>query len=319
MRGHIGRESEINWKDLLGNEDSIEDLFNSIGINNYTLVNIRTSYAIDNNRYGIVVTVKKKDCDSLAKVIIDAINGNPTWAQVMDITYNFSDNCEKRIILYDDSMGEKSDYDHDFDEHVSKEFAKINNNCSVHTYIVKVLYSADGMNDQTLEYHLEEGPSINSSPSFDKVHSKEDFDKAEFWIYYDEITSGEPHLIFEPQFWFSDYKKESMNDIDFDFDWNQEGRFLHATINSITGVKKLKWLIENHYYEIHQKIKYWKVSIKKESDIFYRVTMKMSKQPFSDFVYATSDEKRKYIKDIFKNDKYLPNYYDEKIQDMPRE
>jgi len=319
MKNIIESDGKIVWEDLMGSEANIKHLFRSIGIDNYELRNIRSRYVIDNIRHGVIVTVEKKYNKNLAKIIIDAKQGNPTWMQLKDVTFNLGADCDHKIVLYDDSIVVHTDYDHDFDDIIAIGFAKINNYYNVPTHLVKVSHCTDKISDRVFKYHLEECDAIGSKTNNNKVHSKENFDEAEFWILYDYITNEEPYRYKEPQFWLSNDKGKMPGGIDFLFDWDQKGWFVHVTVYSDEGAKKLKWLCENHYYEIHRKIKDWEVNIKKESDTIYKISMKMSNQPFSDFVHATSDEKRSYIEKIHKKEKDLLGYYDDIIEYMPRE
>lgn len=322
MKNIVQQNSKIVWEDLMAKKYSIIQLFKSIGLDNYVLVNVRTRYTIDGNRFGVIVTVRKKDSGNFAKVIIDAKNGTPTWAQLMDTTFKLGVDCESRIILYGDIPGVgQGPYDCSHDEFVAESFMTLNNFYEVSTYIAKVSYFENDLNKKLYKFDLVERKDFKPVSKCKEDHSREFFEKAEFWILYSEMKDDE-HMALNPEYWCGDYEDIDLpdeykytEDVNFNTDWNQEGYFLYVTTHTATGVDKLKYLYENHYTEFHEMMKGLEIDHKKESDIKHKITIKILDGPFINYVCATTEEKRAYIEDIYKVEHGIMGCYGNIIED----
>ena len=169
----INSKTNFDWSEHFGRKEKINNLFKSININDVRLSHIQTTYSIDNNRYVVIAIVENID-RNLSKVIIDMIIGEPTWSQLMDVTFNLGSDCSKKIILY---QGEEVDFGGDPPNSIgtAEAFAYINNQCGVDTYLVNVNEEL-GKNDQkTLVYDIKLKPYDDKNTTYKKHPVKQDF------------------------------------------------------------------------------------------------------------------------------------------------
>lgn len=306
--------SRINWKEYLHREDNIKELFATIGIDEYELINIKTKYVIDNRRHGLIVIVKNKNTGNLSQIIIDTISGEPRWSQLMDCTFDLGRDCEKRIILYDDAPGTGHIYDHDFDEWLGTSFVEFNNCYGVDTYLIKVSTSTDEDTGNVIKYEVEQRPDTNRKTISEDPPSKQDMEKVLFWIYEDYFSGWESHIVFEPEHWVWDHRIAEWESIQYEMDWNEHGAFIRITPDS--PIKEIIWILENHSQEIHQILKDCEVKVNRVTEGNHEIVITLINKPFSDFIYATPEVKHGYIERLGLKERELLASYHEMISEM---
>jgi len=309
-------DRKINWQENLNSENNINHLLTSIGINDYDFVNVRTQYVIDDNRYGLIVIVKEKETGNLGEIIIDTISGHPTWAQLIDCTFDAGWNCEKRIIIYDDGSRSVNKYDHDFEGNLGISFAVFNNMYDVDTYVIKGSKSTEENTGETIKYQVEVQPDKALKSSAETQPSELDMQEILLWIYDDYFNDGEPHMYFQPELWSKDHKELSLHDINFEIDWDKNAAFMRL---EVCNSEEWEWLLVNHYQEIQDMLKGCKVDITKTTDRDYEIIITIIDQPFTDFIYATPDEKRRYIERIGYMERALIGSYDGMMMERDRD
>jgi len=318
-------DRKIDWKEYLSSEDNINHLLTRIGIDEYQFVDIRTQYVIDDNRYGLIVIVKEKEAGNFGEIIIDTISGEPTWAQLMDCTFNFDGNFKKQIIIYSDGSRSKNIYNHHCDQILGINFAKHNNYYNIDTCVVKGSISTDERAGETIKYQVEVSP--NSDDEFNGVYDvpplKGDMEKVLLWLYYDEFHWCPTNAISRPEEWTWEYETESLGDMNYKIDWNEDGAFIKLTVHCYK-MGEFKWLLTNHYQKIHRLLRDSEVTVDKKSAVigdkrsldYCEIVITIIDQPFSEFTHATPDKKRSYVERILDKEAELIGFYLKMIQEM---
>jgi len=305
------KDCKINWQEYLSSENNINHLFTSIGIDEYEFVDIRTPHIINDHRYGIIVIVKEKEAGNLQEFVIDAISGEPSWAQLMDCTFNFGGDCEKRIILYALNHPDmKKGYL--YEAEMATGFAHINNDCKVQTYIVRVSVDRDNQDDKSIIYGVEVKPDGAKRTNHTKLPTKHEFEQAEFGIYYNYTIDWDYGYINRPEDWISNYWHLEIAEIEFKYPvWNQDGLFTLAESVSELGVILIKWLFDTKM-ELFKKFFYNSdIRLQIKSPTSHVISIKLWDRPLSDFTKATTEDKERLAQMIRKQDSFLFEFWQE--------
>jgi len=293
-------DCKIDWQEYLSSDDNINHLFKSIGLDKYEISNIKTRYVIDNQRYGAMVIVKNTETGHLSKIIIDAASTNPTWAQLMDVTYNLGADCEKRIILFDDYFNDSCEYKLNFDYEVAQSFAQFNNAHNIETYIIEIPESNDDATEDSIIYEINARPDDAKRDDCKDPLSKHDMEVLLFWIIYYSVWINDLSLIFNPKEWRDQCGNKMFEDIEYELDWNEDGAFLYTTVD--TRFVNVEWLILNHYNELHDEINNFVFTIDKKSDTQFLISFKLLDKPFTDFIHGTTAEKYNLVETLWWNE-----------------
>ena len=294
----INSKTNFDWSEHFGRKEKIDDLFKNININDVRLSHIQTTYSIDNNRYVVIAIVENIDRD-LSKVIIDMIIGEPTWSQLMDVTFNLGSDCSKKIILY---QGEEVDFGGDPPNSIgtAEAFAYINNQCGVDTYLVNVNEEL-GKNDQkTLVYDIKLKPYNDKNTTYKKHPIKQDFQKSELWFYQCNcLRERIPYpLEIDADGYLSGPWSYQYEGLSIFPEWDDKGLKMCVTANTETGKETLKWLVENKEEEIREDYKDRKVQVHRKSGVLCGLSIRVHREPFINFVYASDDKKCEYAGEL---------------------
>jgi len=180
-------------KEIFGNKKTIGKIFNTLEIDNHVITKIHSTYTIDDDRCAIIVLTKNMVSSKREKILIDVNAGEPTWKQMIDVTFGIGSDCDKIIVLFDSYVSSYGIY---LNEYMADSFSQINNRCGIETYLLG--WSMENGNlyfnpcDQYSKYGLQKN---------NESISKEDFNKAEFRLYYDHFIDCESHLTCTPDDW----------------------------------------------------------------------------------------------------------------------
>jgi hypothetical protein len=120
----FGQDLGPNWQRNFCNDETVKQILKAAGIEDQDFVNIHRTCTIDNKRLAVIVNTMKKDTLYSNRVIIDVIMGEPTWDQMMDVTFYIGTGCNPRIIVCDPGDPEEFSLDAMVDG-----FFRISNEC----------------------------------------------------------------------------------------------------------------------------------------------------------------------------------------------
>ena len=69
---------KIVWQEYFSKEENINNLFESIELKDYKVMNVKSTYIEDSNRYGIIVTTQNDGSGNSTNIVIDSISKEPT-------------------------------------------------------------------------------------------------------------------------------------------------------------------------------------------------------------------------------------------------
>ena len=309
------------WKEYFGKEDTIVSLLGDLGISDQVFKEIVTRRSIGDNRCVVIASTTKVEDGHLGKVIIDFKLGEPSWQQMMDVTFKIGSDCEKKIVIfsapedpeYQDYLKPLTAYDNRI---LVGSFARINNDCGFDTWLLRASISTDS-NKVEPEYDVIEEPGDHRSTRYSKLPSKRDFEKAEFWVvYYDSFAgyfagSG-PTAAAKPDCWMGYGSWISGGGLEFRPTWTDKGLLMHATAESESGVDTLKWLWENSYDEIREKYK-GEPKLHKKRGSPFKLSVRVSEISFTDVIYSTPQKKEEYAEDVFGREREFHEFLTELI------
>ena len=213
---------------------------------------------------------------------------------MMDVTFGAGHECDTRIVIYDNA---KQSYDRVSNKETAVKFASINNNCGVLTYIVNAaLFVNRQENKIDLIGNIKASPEIGYSTDYPRLPTKEQFEQAEFWLYFDEYGDPSQEMIYDPDWWFGGpmtYFIEGI--IGVTPIWCGDGFYVQVTADNFQGHQMLIELIENKRNIIEQHFDKYELKIKREPDSPIEITVKFDDRPFKEFTLMSVEEKSKHI------------------------
>lgn len=305
-----------SWRDHFTGEDTIISLLNNVGISDHVFKNIYRRYSIDHNRYGLVINTVKKDTGYLVRIVLDVKLGEPTWNQLMDVTYSIGADCDIKIVIFDgeknsDSFGGSS---------LAESFCEVVNKSGVSIYLVQVKAAMDDGRKSEVEYEVMVDPKDYTDAPYSKLPSKRRFDEIEFWVlHYDPFCGFDPPAVVKPHCWIGYSSWRRSGDLDLTPTWTDEGFFMHAIAESGPGADTLKWLWENRHDEIREHYKGCKVKLHKKSGTPHKLSVRLWEVPFRNFIYSTADEKDYYADEFFGGEREFSEFMDSLIMDREPE
>ena len=93
------------------------------------------TYDCNNEHTGIIVEVNNKITDKKERVIIDAVVGCSTLDQIHETIYKKGSNCDKRIIIYTESLAKLNEYNR-MDDFVIKNLVENLNGYGTNIYLI---------------------------------------------------------------------------------------------------------------------------------------------------------------------------------------
>ena len=131
-------------------KNAIETLMDEIGISDQKFTGIETTSRINDDRFYVIFNTVKDGHGNKGRHIIDVIFSEPTWQQMMDVTFGVGAECDSRMIIYDNAS---QSYDKLSNRETAVKFASINNDCGVVTYIINATVAENFEKNKTALSH----------------------------------------------------------------------------------------------------------------------------------------------------------------------
>jgi hypothetical protein len=147
-----------------------------------------------------------------------------------------------------------------------------------------------------LAYNIEASPNCGYKTMYHKLPSKEEFEQAEFWLYYDEAYDYTQERLYNPDWWMSGpttYLVEEL--IGLTPIWSNDGFYIQVSADNFSEHQILVELIDSKRHKIEQHFENYELKIKREPDTPIEITVKYDERPFEDFIFMTFEEKCKYV------------------------
>ncbi len=302
---------DINFKEMLSDGQEINKILNHSGQDQFEIKEILSTYEKNDNRHGIIVTAKDNKTEKYLKIIIDAIYGEPNSTQVKDVIYNYGVDCNKRIILYTfDYLGLKV-RSYEYDREMSEGFIKICNDHGCDIYLIEVSkILADSRELISFIGVIE--PGSKKLTSLGKLPTKQEFEQAEFGIFYHYTIDWDYDYIERPEDWFDNYWHLIFHDISFRYPiWTEEGLFLQGVSKSEIGDVTLKWLMDSTVELLKKFFENRKIQMNKLSPERDLLKIKLWDKPFSYFTEASVEEKERMVDGIRRYDRVIFEFLDD--------
>jgi len=272
-----------DWTELFTTPDGIEKLFRSIKIHNCKIDKIVSTHNKKERQRRIIVNVKSKTNNHLKKILIDAKFGEPSWKQMMDVTFGSGVDCNLRIVLFDGIKPERKPFDPGCDKDIAKSFALINNVYGVNTYVVAVIPFIDNGN-VGVKFITIEKPNKYRKKKNPRHPSKNKFMRAEYWVayhYYPSILHAQ--IVSDPQCWFDYQICEEFEDMGYISKWTEQGFFVEVIAESEDDKNLVQWVWFARRTDIMERYLGSKLISDGDEGPFLRLSIKILDMPFQDF------------------------------------
>jgi hypothetical protein len=277
-------------------KNAIETLMEKIGIGDQKLTGIETTSRINDDRFYVIFNTIKDGHGNKGRHIIDVIFSEPTWRQMMDVTFGAGPDCDSRIVIYDNAA---QSFDKVSNRETAVKFASINNECGVGTYIINASSTENcEKNNIELKYDIEVLPDRGFDNDYYKLPLQEEFEQAEFWLYFDETDDYTREMLYDPDWWMGGPMTYLIDGIiGLTPSWRNDGFYVQVTADNdnYPGHQMLVKLIDNKRHKIERHFEKYELKIIWEPNTPIEITVKFDERPFKDFIFMTIEEKCKYI------------------------
>ena len=199
-----------------------------------------------------------------------------------------------------------------YDAEMADGFAHINNDCNVKTYIVKVSVDRNEPDNSSVIYDVEVKPDGKKRTKHTKLPTKQEFQQAEFGIYYNYTIDWDIDYIDRPEDWFNNHWHLWIQGLDFKYPvWNQDGLFMLAESKSELGVVTIKWLLDAKMELLKKVFNNSEIKLQIKSPTSHVMSIKLWDRPFSYFVNATIEEKESLAVMIRRQDSFIFEFWQE--------
>ena len=289
LRDYLGK----NFENFFSDKGQINHLFNELEIKQ-EFKNVETKYQVDDFRTTTVINTINKVTGNRNKIVIDLILIEPTWQQMMDVTFDIGADCDKKIVIYNGAGYPGYDIN---SSTMAVGFAKNINYYKENTYIVgaRAVESKNGKKE--IIYDVKEKPGEIIKDRDDEVPTKEEFHHLEYAIYHDETLGWEdPPLLLKPGQWFGNRSSEP-GPVNFDFSsfWEDDGFYVGIITGLISDIEMMTKIKDKGIDVIKNKYKGCKIVFLEESGVLYGITVRVWDWPISDFANLEHEEKNKII------------------------
>ena len=311
------RESFLNeWKERFSHEETFSTLFYSLDLIDYEFGKVERVYQIGSDRVGAVVTIKEGK--RMKRIITDLKHGQPSYQQMLDVLYGMGADCDKRIVLFHRVTNVDDKSDPSADEYLIESFTRLVNEYGVDTSLASVPTLDDPANPMEFEYLPVEQPEGAAKYSRSKLPPRRKFEEVEFWVvYYDPLCGFD--TLFEPDNWLDYSSRRSSGGLYFTPTWTDRGFFMHAIVDSDSGVDTLNWLWEHKYNEIREEYKGCEIRLHKKKNVPHKVSVRINKVPFINVICSTPGEKEEYAGEVFGGELNFVELFDSLIYEMESE
>jgi hypothetical protein len=146
------------------------------------------------------------------------------------------------------------------------------------------------------KYDIEVLPDSGYGTEYYKLPSQEEFEQAEFWLYFDETDDYTQEMLYDPDWWMGGPMTYFIDGIiGLTPSWRNDGFYIQVTADNFSEHQILVKLIDNKRHKIEQHFENYELKIKREPDTPIEITVKFDECPFKDFIFMTIEEKCKYV------------------------
>lgn len=283
--------TKLEGENLFAKQETIARLLQSIELSDYDFIRIDRTYRIDPDRNGVVVILKDRKTENLLKATIDFKHGKPSWQQMMDITFGIGEGSDIRVAVHD--QPDSYDWtDDDEGEYMAESFVSILTGCGLKAYAVRMDVRLRNGRSPEIEFTVISDPETKKT-SFEKLPSREEFEQAEFWLfYYDQLYPADPPRVLEPEFWFGGIATFVHSWAKTSAIWNDQGIFLEAIFKTPEEIETLKRLTETKQAQLLDHYQGCDMRIETTSEGSQKLVIRFSKATFKDFVLSDGEGKQ---------------------------
>jgi len=289
------------WKEYFCREETIRHLLDAVEITDEVYQGIQDKYAINDDRFAMVIWMRNRKTRFLSRMIIDVVMGEPTWKQMMDVTFDIGDGCNPKIVVYDSAVAPGFGI-----EWRVAGFARINSDCGFTTFILAGEASSTG-----IKFTPQKDERFYGPPNLKVLPSKKEFQQTEFAFYVDYFVPHSFNLEKEYLRWPCDGLIWELDGFDMELTypvWKENGVFILLESISPQGRNQLKWLLDNKAVEMEKTVGPLKVENDPESDLPNKIFLRVWDRPFTEFLFAEEHKKCELaarILDMNKADKWF--------------
>ena len=278
-----------NHHSNLTQAEILSQLLTTIDLPHYRIKRIDRTYRMDHDRFAVIFVFQKQDDQGLQKGIVDVKHGQPSWQQMMDVTFGVGQGCDLRIAMFDGKQNELDNLDTESSQYYAQSFGRILNACEKETHLVRMRASSErnGVTFEPLWSVFDE-----SELQLTELPSKQDFERAEFCLFfYGKRYFGWKPRWLEPRFWFQEESCVKSDNVELTSRWKEDGIHLVAVfripMSSPRFLRSLKNKLNNAWGSYNPV----SMEIKEEPMNGKSLNVWLSELPFRNFVLAGEKER----------------------------
>lgn len=300
-------------------ETEVNKIFAALNIQDQTFKNIVTRYQIDDNRFSVIINTLTNR-GNIGRVLIDVIEGSPTWFQLKNVNFEIGQRCDTKIIICNDSINSKRDDRYLDGINAAYTLAKIKNDI----FIVAYRLSSDDNNEMVATYDAskfisecdkkyenqpdkdlddEEKENDDKSGNYNLL-TRIDMELTEFEIYMDESFGlWNPPILLNPNRWRVKGSTFHEQHFDFSYYWQMDGFYNSILLDPARhDLVFLKWLELNEFDAIYEKYDDCEIYLKADDYKITGIEILVWEKPYADFIRSNRNEKNEILGICF-------NYY----------
>ncbi|MEJ2286925.1 MAG: hypothetical protein P8X85_25445 [Desulfobacterales bacterium] len=282
-----------NWIEYFTRKETIENLLRTINNGHQKFVGVESIKKVNNDRISVIFSTIKDGHSNRGYNLLDIILDEPTWEQMMDITFGIGHRCDIRIVVYDKAaeLGDKIS-----NRATAVGFAGINNSCGVATYILAADLNGDHQSDGLdIRYEVDADPACSRVTAYRRLPTRREFEEAEFWLRFDNSFFGIGEVTSDPDYWINNPVHFDLNNnINVIPNWTEDGFYVEITTDCFSGQHFLLSLLQHRRSDIEQHFSGKDVQIHRLPDIPVKIAVKFDDRPFSEFVSMGINDKNEY-------------------------
>ena len=286
------------WKDYYRSDRTINRIFQSAGIHHQSFVKVQKTISINDDRYAVIIDTVNRKNQCKDRIIIDVIKGEPTWTQMMDITYGIGSDCNTRVIIYNVAKDRFCYCDWSISD-----FVLMSNEHGLSTYVLSTNVEKD-----RIKYKVIEGDEVGAEPTRNQFPSKYEMQRTKFMIDYHAERSSEPR---PRHFHFNEWPSDgliifgSSSQLNYTYPlWEPEGVFMFIEAQGNTGQKKLHTLLKHKFKELEKCLGTFAVEYDDQTKLPRKISAKLLDVPFTEYLFSDEDERNVLICKILELDPY---------------
>ena len=310
------------WKEDFYKQESLTRIIDSTDIDDYKFHKIEKSYTVNYDRVGAIVQIKK-DGRTL-RAIIDFKRGDPTWNQIVDVTFSLGNDCDYYLFVHGDSLNLPDNESSSDDLEDSQRLLDVLLAYRIDAYLVSAERQSNEQDKIMYEYCCDPGQTYSSETFTDKLPSKRVFDEAEFMIFHWGSNSlYTPNTQFKPSEWFVGHGGNLrmggyvIRDLERFSSWSDRGLFMNAVPESNEAIESLEWLWENKRKELRNAYKDCKIRLYKKNGRASKLSVRILSKAFKEIPHLAFEERDHFGEVVFCEEVSFNEVIEDLFNDMP--